>query len=85
MSKDKTKYTVIRRGLDPLNVTIELHSEEPICAVERVLSGLQLASESLQEELKLCGKHRERREVVQHLLGKLNQFKMEVRRLRKGS
>ena len=79
MDKDKTKYTVIRRELEPKNMTIELHCDQHPQPVDIALAGLHLAIESLEEELKQCPNKESRRHyVVNDFRNRVAQCKREV-------
>ena len=81
MDKDKTKYTVIRRELEPINMTIELHCDQHPQAVELALAGLHLAIESLDEELETCSEESSRHLWVKRLQDSVVHCKREVETL----
>ena len=78
MDKDKTKYTIIRRGLEPLNVTIELHSDQHPLAVDVAMAALQLAIESLEENMNLWGEANARHQTFKRVRDCVAQCKHDV-------
>ena len=81
MSKDKMKYTVIRRELEPMNVTIKLQCDKSPLALDVAVAGLHLAIESLKDELEMCPKEGRRPTMIEHLQEAVAQCKRDVERL----
>ena len=78
MSKDKMKYTVIRRELEPMNVTIKLQCDKSPLALDVAVAGLHLAIESLKDEQEMCSDRSSRHSWLKELQDRVAQCKSQV-------
>ena len=68
---EKLKYTVERKGYDPLKCTIEMKSDQPAQPIDKTVVFLCAAVDELENEVQLCEHNTERRENVATLKAKV--------------
>ena len=73
MSDDGMKYTFTRPGFPPLNITVQIQSDQDMQIIDRVVAYMYEAVEALEIEADLCAKANdsERRGKVVDLITKV--------------
>lgn len=67
--RKKENHTFTRPGLPPMNITVELQSDQPPQPLDRAAACLHVAAEALRKEIECCPRG-ERRDEVANLMAK---------------